>query len=174
MAQRAYRSSGPRRPPGRLQLQQVERAADRLLRLSAARVARWHPRRIVGATLFTRTALWTTAAICAALLVATLSEVWVTYRLEQQVSQAKAENAWLRRDAATTARQVAWAQAPQTIEDEARARGYVRPGDQPVVIATDQSAQPAAPAPTAAKSSPVDGGGFTGHWPDWWQLFFGG
>jgi hypothetical protein len=174
MARKAYHTGRRRGMPIRRPLRRLERLSRWLGHLTAVRIAypvRWCLRQLVRTTLLTRTVLGTTAAICGALLVATLSEAWVTYRLEQQVSQAQAANAWLRHDASATARQVVWAQAPQTIEDEARARGYVRPGDQPVVIAAGQAA-PAMPAP--ARPARANGGGLTGQWPDWWQLFFGG
>lgn len=140
--------------------------------MARVRAAEWRARHLSRATIFTRTVLWVTAAVCAALVSATLSEAWVNYRLQQQVRQVRSENAWLRQDATTTAGRVAWAESPQTIEDEARARGYVRPGDQPVVIAAGQPAQPAAAPASQAPAPPA----LTpaGHWPDWWQFFFGG
>ncbi|GAC1456138.1 MAG: hypothetical protein PVSMB4_16430 [Ktedonobacterales bacterium] len=165
--------AGSRIPWRAWQMRRFYHAARRLVRIAGGRVGEWRERHLSRATLFTRTVLWVTAAVCASLVIGTLSEAWVNYRLQQQVRQVRAENAWLRQDAQTTAGRVAWAESPQTVEDEARARGYARPGDRPVVIAsTSQTAQPAAapapqvPAPQA--STPA------GHWLDWWQLFFGG
>jgi cell division protein FtsB len=121
-------------------------------------------------TLYTRTVLWATAAVCAALIVATLSEAWVNYRLEQQVGQAQAANAQTRQDMATTTQRIASAESPATIEAEARARGYVRPGEHAVAIARQpgQSSAGTQGHKTSASRSTF------GHWLEWWRLFFGG
>ncbi len=136
------------------------------------RTAGWHQSYLSRTTLYTRTVLWVTVAVCAALVLFTASETWVNLRLRQQVSQVKLENQRLRLDATATDRKAAWAESPATIEDEARSIGYARPGDQPVVIATRPSQPSAAPAPsTAPGATRVIPGG---HWLDWWRMFFGG
>jgi cell division protein FtsB len=144
----------------------------RQARAHLARLGEWSvpvPR----TTLYTRTVLWATAAICAALIVATLSETWVNYRLQQQVDQAQATNTQTRQDMARTARRIAWAESPTTIEEEARARGYVRPGEHAVAIAGSQPEQPATSV-GGRKAAASRGGSLAGHWLDWWRLLFGG
>ena len=128
-----------------------------------------------GTTLYTRTLLGVTAAVCVALLLATASEVWVGSRVQRQVEQVQLANQHLRQDAALTARQTAWAEAPGTIEDEARAMGYVRPGEHAFVIATPQPAAASTPAParSPAAGSAAQGARQAG-WLDWLSRFFGG
>ncbi len=86
------------------------------------------------AALATRTLLWAVMVICGALLVATLSEAWTRSNVESQVAAARARNAALRQDVAHTQQAVQQAQSPATIEREARAWGYIRPGDHPVLV----------------------------------------
>lgn len=86
------------------------------------------------APLATRTLFWAVMVICGALLVATLSEAWVRAGVERQVVAAQARNAALQRDVSALGQAIAVAQSPDTIEREARAWGYLRPGDQPVLV----------------------------------------
>jgi cell division protein FtsB len=137
-----------------------------------ARVVDWRLRYVSRTTLYTRTLLWITGAICVALLVFTASEAWVGHRLQQQVLQAQAENARLRQDALATTQRATRAEAPGTIEDEARAMGYARPGEQPVAIATTAQ-PPAAPTPRSARAA-GGSGAQPGSWLGWWQNLFGG
>src|SRR5260221_2590815 len=95
-------------------------------------VAAWYQRHLARMTLYSRTLAVATTAICAALLFAILSQAWVNDRLQQQVWQAQVENGRLHADILATTRRAAWAEAPATIEDEARAIGYIRPGEQAV------------------------------------------
>ena len=87
------------------------------------------------APLATRTLFWAVMVICGALLVATLSEAWVRVGVERQVVAAQARNAALQREVSALGQAIAVAQSPETIEREARAWGYLRPGDQPVLVA---------------------------------------
>ncbi len=89
------------------------------------------------APLLARTIRWVTAALCLALLLATLGEIWVRIGIEQQAAQLRAANAQLRQDVRATQLAVADARSDATIEREARSWGYVRPGDTPVQIVTD-------------------------------------
>lgn len=89
------------------------------------------PRR---APLATRTLFWAVMVICGALLVATLSEAWVRAGVERQVAAAQARNAALQRDVAATGQAIVVARSPDTIEREARAWGYIRLGDHPVLV----------------------------------------
>jgi cell division protein FtsB len=126
------------------------------------KLAGWHTGYVSRVPFYSRTLLWITAAICAALLIFTGSEAWVNFQMQRQIEQARVQNAWLRQDTATTERRAAWAESPGTIEDEARALGYARPGEQAVVVAASPPAQPAAasmptpapaPAPTPTASA---------------------
>jgi hypothetical protein len=102
-------------------------------------------------TLYTRTVLWVTALICCALAVFSASEAWLSYHLAARIQQTQAENAHLQHDALITTRRAAWAESPEAIEDAARALGYARPGEHPVVIVV---ASHTAAAPPASASSP--------------------
>ena len=90
--------------------------------------------RAEGVPLLNRTIRWVTAALCLALLLATIGEVWVRVGIDQQVRQVRAQNARLQQDVRTTQLAVADARSAATIEREARSWGYVRPGDHPVLI----------------------------------------
>lgn len=72
--------------------------------------------------------------ICVALLIATAAEAWVRHGIEQQVAAARAHNAALQRDITTTGHEITVAEAAATIEREARAWGYIRAGDHPVIV----------------------------------------
>lgn len=78
--------------------------------------------------------LWALLVICGALLVATLSELLAASDADAQARAVAARNAALRQDIAATQRAVAAAQQPATIEREARDWGYIRPGDQPIIV----------------------------------------
>lgn len=73
--------------------------------------------------------------ICVALLLATAAETWTRHNIEQQVTAARARNAALRQDVTTTRQAISVAESPNTIEREARAWGYIRAGDHPVIVA---------------------------------------
>lgn len=88
----------------------------------------------IHAGLARRTLQLVVLAICVALLIATAAEAWVRHGVEQQVAAAQARNAALQRDIVTTQRSITIAQQPATIEREARAWGYIRAGDHPVVV----------------------------------------
>jgi len=85
--------------------------------------------------------LWATLALCVALLVGVGSESWTRYQLQRQVAQTQAQNVTIQRDIARTQRATIQAQSPANIERTARAWGYTRDGETPIVIA--------APTPTA-------------------------
>lgn len=110
-------------------------------RLAAMRRAQ--RRRQRPAALTRALALWATLALCVALLVGVGSELWTGYQLQRQVAQTQAQNAALQRDIARTQRGAIQAQSPASVERTARAWGYARPGETPVVIA--------APTPTATR-----------------------
>src|SRR5260221_3951373 len=138
-----------------------------------ARVAAWYQRHLARMTLCSRTLAVATTAICAALLFAILSQAWVNDRLQQQVRQAQVENARLRADILATTRRAAWAEAPATIEDEARAIGYIRPGEQAVVIVS-AAARPSGAASAPGASHGTTAGAQGSQSPGWWARIFGG
>ena len=74
--------------------------------------------------------------ICVALLIATAAEAWARHGIEQQVAATQAQNAALQRDITTTQESITVAKSPATIEREARAWGYIRAGDYPVIVVT--------------------------------------
>jgi cell division protein FtsB len=123
----------------------------------------WYRAALARTTLYTRTLVLATAAVCGALLFATGSQAWVNHQLARQVSAVQAENARLRADIAATNQRLAWATAPATIEAEARALGYVRPGERAMMIVPPAPRPPAA-SPTA-QPAPAS---------DWWRILFGG
>jgi cell division protein FtsB len=168
------RRTGRLQAPRRTRLPwEPQRAWHRLVRSARAYAAiwrHWSQRYVSRTTLYTRTVLLATAGICAALVFATLSEAWINYQLRQQVGQAQAANARLQQDATATARQINWAESPGAIENAARARGYVRPGEQAVAVAAATPAR----STSSAHAPAAKGDGWSGHWLDWWRLFFGG
>ncbi|MEO7001072.1 MAG: septum formation initiator family protein [Ktedonobacterales bacterium] len=86
------------------------------------------------ARLGTHALLWVTLAICVALLVATASETWTRSSIERQAAQTRAQNIAIQQDTHQTQQEIAVAKSPATIEREARAWGYIRHGDTPVLI----------------------------------------
>ena len=134
-------------------------------------------RYLSGTTLYTRTLLGVTAAVCVALLLATASEVWVGGRVQRQVEQVQLANQRLRQETAVTARQAAWAASPGTIEDEARAMGYVRPGEHAFIVATPEPTPTPASTPAPARASAAGSAARARRqmsWLDWLRRFFGG
>ncbi|HUY76691.1 MAG TPA: septum formation initiator family protein [Ktedonobacterales bacterium] len=103
------------------------------VRLAAMRRAQ--RRRQRPAALTRALTLWATLALCVVLLVGVGSELWTGYQLQQQVAQTQAQNAALQHDIARTQRATSQAQSPTSIERTARAWGYARDGETPVVIA---------------------------------------
>jgi cell division protein FtsB len=86
--------------------------------------------------LIQRTLLWAMLIICATLLVATVGETWAHADAQARVQAARAHNAAVRHDVETTRRAIQVAQSPGTIERQARAWGYSRPGEHPIVVTT--------------------------------------
>jgi cell division protein FtsB len=81
-----------------------------------------------------RTLLWAILCVCLALLVAILGEAWTRAHAEAQVQAASARNAALRHDITATQHAITLAESPAEIERAARRWGYIRRGDQPVLV----------------------------------------
>lgn len=109
--------------------------------LAAMRKAQRRRQRPV--TLTRALVVWVTLALCGALLVGVGVEYWLRANLERQVAQTQTQNDTLQHDITRTRYATTQAQASATIEREARAWGYTRPGETPIVIAAPT------PTPTA-------------------------
>lgn len=81
-----------------------------------------------------RTLLWATLAICLALVLGSASECWVQLGIERQVRTVQQRNTAIQQNITTTTNALKTAQSPDTIEREARAWGYARPGEQPIFV----------------------------------------
>jgi len=88
------------------------------------------------------TVLWAVLAVCGILLVGTLSQAWSRHAMEAQAAAARAQAAKIQQTLAQTQQAVSIASQPATIEREARRWGYIRQGDQPVIVVTPASATP--------------------------------
>ncbi|GCF06520.1 FtsB family cell division protein [Dictyobacter arantiisoli] len=119
-------------------------------------------------SLFTRTLLWITGLVCIAFLLATFAQAWSNdhfiaqvHKEQQNLEQVQAKHTQLQHAAQHY-------QDPAVVESEAREElGYIRPGEQPVVIMNGDQPQPA----RASSSTPASS--HAGYWNDWWRLFFG-
>ncbi len=119
-------------------------------------------------SLLARLIMWSTAAICGLLLLATIAEAWTVHRLNQQIAANQQAVDQLQAQNQALSDSVQQLQQPSTIEQEARKLGFIFPGDQPVIVVTTTPSVPPEqhPAPPAP--------GWWGFWPDWLKLFFGG
>ena len=117
---------------------------------TVATAARWYAWLAERTTLYTRFVLGVSVAICLALVMFGAGEAWYSHRIEMHIQQVESQNARLRADTAATLVQVTWAESDTAIEGAARAMGYARPGEQPVVIVTPRPAPVPLPAPAPA------------------------
>lgn len=119
-------------------------------------------------SLFTQTVMWITGLICIAFLLGSLAQAWSNSQLMQKVQNDQQKLQQLQSQHAQLNQQVGYYKDPAVIESEARQQlGYIRPGDQPVVIVStsNQSAQNTQQKTTPASSQ--------GYWQEWWHIFFG-
>ena len=86
------------------------------------------------ARLLQRALVWTILGVCGALLVAVSSEALARSNAQAQLAAAQAQVAALRTTIAQTSRAIVTATSNDEIERAARRWGYVRPGDQPIVL----------------------------------------
>lgn len=119
-------------------------------------------------SLFTRTVMWVTGLVCAALLLATFAQAWSNHHLSFQVQQEQQVLQQVRDQHTRLSQDARHYQDPAVIESEARQQfGYIRPGEHAVVVIDpnnkgQQRIQPPHAAPPQQ-----------GHWLDWWNIFFG-
>jgi cell division protein FtsB len=119
-------------------------------------------------SLFARSMLWITGLVCAAFLLGTFAQAWsnnnfiAQVRKEQQaLNQIQTQHDQLQKEAQHY-------QDPAVIESEARQElGYIRTGEQPIVITGTNTAGTTKDQKTIA-TSPQQG-----YWNEWWQIFFG-
>ncbi len=118
-------------------------------------------------SLFTHTVMWVTGLICLAFLFGTVVQAWSNSQLMQQLQaeQQKLQQIQIQHDRLIKAAH--YYNDPTVIEREARQQlGYVRPGEQPVVVVgADNQQQPG--TQTSPPRSPLPS-----YWQDWWNIFF--
>jgi hypothetical protein len=81
-----------------------------------------------------RALVWTILGVCGALSVAIAGEALARANAQSQLAAAQTQVAAVRTTIAQTARAVGTAMSDDEIERAARRWGYVRPGDQPMVL----------------------------------------
>jgi cell division protein FtsB len=119
-------------------------------------------------SLFTQTVIWVTGLVCLAFLFGTLTQAWTNNQLMQQLQKEQQKLQQARVQHEHLAQAASYYNDPSVIEKEAREQlGYIRPGEQPVVIVgTSVKSQPKAQA-SSDTTSPQ------GYWLQWWKLFVG-
>ena len=119
-------------------------------------------------SLFIQTVMWITGLICVAFLLGSLAQAWSNSQLVQKVQVDQQSLQQVQNQHAQLTQQAGHYKDPGVIESEARQQlGYIRPGEQPVVIvsAGNQSQQN-----VQKPAAPVVSQGF---WQEWWHTFFG-
>lgn len=120
-------------------------------------------------SLFTRTILWVTGLVCAALLLATIAQAWSNSQLNERLQTEQQKLQQLRDTNASLKQGVDHYKDPAVVEREARDQlGYARPGEQVVMIVPSGNTTP----PRTQQHSQTQPQ--QGFWLDWWRLFFGG
>ena len=121
-------------------------------------------------SLFTQTVLSISGLICSAFLLGTFAQAYSNSLLEQQVQAAQQSLQQVRAKHKELKQAVDYYKDPSVIEGEARQQlGYVRAGEQAVVIVSTNAGEPQHPASKQKQSSKQQG-----FWQDWWHIFFGG
>jgi cell division protein FtsL len=120
-------------------------------------------------SLYTRTVLWITGVVCAALLLGTIAQAWSNSQLNGQLQTEQQKLQTLQRKNKQLANEVDYYKDPLVIEREAREKlGYARPGEQVVmVVGSGNKTQPQTPTQAQQQAQ-------YGFWQDWWRIFFGG
>ena len=119
-------------------------------------------------SLFTRTVLGITGLVCTAFLLATLAQAWSNGQLTQKVQVAAQSLQKTQDDNRNFQTQTAHYQDPAVIESEARQHlGYIRPGEQAVVVVNAGNQQQAQAPQNKNVGQPQN------YWQEWWKIFFG-
>lgn len=119
-------------------------------------------------SLFTKTVIWVTGLICLAFLLGSLAQAWSNSQLAQRVQVAQQQTQQLQAYHDHLAQQAKHYQDPAVIESEARQQlGFVRPGEQPIVIVSSGNSQQHVSSPPTRASTQQ------GFWQEWWNIFFG-
>ena len=121
-------------------------------------------------SLFTQTVLSISGLICSAFLLGTFAQAYSNSLLEQQVQAAQQSLQQVRAKHKELKQAVDYYKDPAVIESEARQQlGYVRAGEQAVMIVNTNAGKPQQHASKQRHRSQQQG-----FWQDWWHIFFGG
>src|SRR5258708_8396034 len=119
-------------------------------------------------SLFTQTVIWATGLVCLALLLGSLAQAWSNSELMQRVQAAQQQTQHLQAHHDALSRLVNYCKAPFLIESEARQQlGYVRPGENPVVLVLSAGQDQQTVSHHSRPSAPQS------FWQEWWGVFFG-
>lgn len=119
--------------------------------------------------LFTRTIIWITGLVCLAFLLGSLAQAWTNSQLMQHVQEAQQQTQQQQAYHDHLVQEANHYSDPFVIESEARQQlGYIRPGEQPVII-TGSSNQQGQQDTTHPASPPAA----QSLWKEWWNVFFG-
>ena len=91
------------------------------------------------ARLLQRALIWAILGVCGALLVVVSGEALARSNAQAQLAAAQVQVTTLRTTIAQTSRAIVTASSNDEIERAARRWGYVRPGDQPIVLVSGAS-----------------------------------
>ena len=120
-------------------------------------------------SLFTQTIIWITGLVCMAFLLGSLAQAWTNSQLMQRVQEARQHTQQLQAYHDHLVQEANRYKDPFVIESEARQQlGYIRPGEQPVVITSSSNQQ--GQQGTDHPASPPATQNF---WQEWWNVFFG-
>ena len=112
--------------------------------------------------------MWITGLVCIAFLLATFAQAWSNSNLMEKVQQEQQTLHQVQVEHDRLQQAAEHYKDPAVIESEARQQlGYIRPGEQPVVIinASNQSQRQAEAHQATIQQQ--------GYWQDWWQILFG-
>jgi cell division protein FtsB len=119
-------------------------------------------------SLFTQTVMWITGLICTAFLLGSLAQAWSNSQLMQQVDVAQQKLQQVQDQHNLLTRAANNYKDPAVIESEARQQlGYIRPGEQPIVVFGADNQGQQGVSRQASRISPQ------GFWQEWWLTFFG-
>jgi cell division protein FtsB len=98
---------------------------------------------------------------------ATLAQAWSNSQLQQKVQVAAQSLQKTQDEHKKLETQVQHYKDPAVIESEARQhQGYVRPGEQPVVVTNDGKQKQTEKPQNAQATQPQN------YWQEWWNTFF--